>query len=57
MAETQSDLVDKINELLKDNEKLENSSNLKMYWCAKGDIAYRSTTRLYSQQFFLYKIV
>ena len=57
MAEYQSALIDKINDLLKDNEKMLVKGRVSMFWEAQGDITYQSTTRLYSQQFFLYRII
>ena len=57
MAEYQSALIEQINELLKENEKMLVKGRVSMFWEAQGDITYQSTTRLYSQQFFLYRII
>lgn len=57
MAEYQSALIEQINDLLKDNEKMLVKGRVSMFWEAQGDITYQSTTRLYSQQFFLYRII
>ena len=57
MAEYQSALIEQINDLLKDNEKMLVRGRVSMFWEAQGDITYQSTTRLYSQQFFLYRII
>lgn len=56
MAEYQSALIEQINDLLKDNEKMLVNGKVTMFWEAHGDITYQSSTRLYSQQFFLYRI-
>lgn len=56
MAEYQSALIEQINDLLKDNEKMLVNGKVTMFWEAYGDITYQSSTRLYSQQFFLYRI-
>ena len=57
MAEYQSALIDKINDLLKDNEKMLVKDRVSMFWEAHGDITYQSATRMYTQQFFLYRII
>ena len=57
MAEYQSALIEQINDLLKDNEKMLVRDRVSMFWEAQGGITYQSTTRLYSQQFFLYRII
>lgn len=43
--------------LLKENEKMLVKGRVSMFWEAQGDITYQSATRLYSQQFFLYRII
>ena len=57
MAETQTDVIKQANDLLKENEKMLVKGRVSMFWEAQGDITYQSTTRLYSQQFFLYRII
>ena len=57
MAEYQSALIEQINDLLKDNEEMLVRGRVSMFWEAQGDITYQSTTRLYAQQFFLYRII
>ena len=57
MAEYQSALIEQINDLLKDNEEMLVKGRVSMFWEAQGDITYQSTTRLYFQQFFLYRII
>ena len=57
MAEYQSALIEQINDLLKDNEEMLVKGRVSMFWEAQGDIAFQSTTRMYTQQFFLYRII
>ena len=57
MAEYQSALIEQINDLLKDNEKMLVRGGVSMFWEAHGDITYQSATRMYTQQFFLYRII
>ena len=57
MAETQTEVIKQANDLLKDNEKMLVKGRVSMFWEAQGDITYQSPTRLYSQQFFLYRII
>ena len=57
MAEYQSALIEQINDLLKDNEEMLVRGRVSMFWEAQGDITYQSTTRMYTQQFFLYRII
>ena len=57
MAETQTDVIKQANELLKENEKMLVKDRVSMFWEAHGDITYQSATRMYTQQFFLYRII
>lgn len=58
MAETHTDVIKQANELLlKENEKMLVKGRVSMFWESQGDITYQSTTRLYFQPFFLYRII